>query len=268
MISLIKARPTALLGSACVALAALFSATPGVALAHYTVPNYQQKCNHAYCFYNYDNEGITYPQAGTATNADNPITTVFEQNATAVMVHSLFGELGGWGSPGSQDAEVFGSFYDYSKGLKTQPCSPSNPNLWDTHARLYPDSTDGGGDLYDPYWGYFVLADTHQDEECTGQFGYQEQAEGYLRQQMGQNKVSCFAVGYLTKGQPCVNGVQNDATNFYNSLQWPNDGGYGNLGSCGTNNGYFPTNDSPAYSHCLENDGAATVINVQYYSGT
>lgn len=247
----------------------------GQALASYTVPTWQPIYNHAYCFYNYDNE-LAIPDAPTSSNADNPITTVFTNAATAGQTWSLFGETGAFPHTGSTynspDYEFItpagqGRFPDESYGAKTLSCGQGSSG-WDTHVRLYPDGSLGQGDLYDPYWGYFTLADTHEDYECNPKdFGYAEQAEGYVRQVMSQNNVKCSATGYLGKGQPCVQSIQNDAWNFSNAEQFPGPTWVG----CGSQNGYRPylngtsTIDS---SHCLENDGYATVITVSTWSPT
>lgn len=245
---------------------------PSAAFASYTVPSWNQVCNHAYCFYNYDNGINPYTQP-TAANADNPITTVFT-NALPADAWGLFSESGQFPNTGpnggnTADYEFItpsgnSQIADQSYGVKTPYCSNGSGPAWDTHVRLYPDSSLGYGALYDPYWGYFVLADTHQDHECAPKdFGYAEQAEGYVRQVMGQSNVSCSAIGYLGNGQPCVQSIQNDAWNFNNPEQGPGTGAL-----CGYN-GYRPylTGTSTVDTqHCLENDGYATVIGVSYWS--
>lgn len=270
---ILKRALTVLAMTAVVPLAVLGTSGPRVALAAYTVPNWGSYCNHAYCFYRYDSE-INPPEQPTASNADNPITTVFT-NALPADAWSLFSESGQFPETGSvynsADWELStGSspnlFADQSYGVKTLSCGHGSQTGWDTHVRLYPDSSLGYGALYDPYWGYFVLADTHEDYECSPtDYGYAEQAEGYVRQVMGANNVSCGGFGYLSQGQPCVVSIQNDAWYFGNVEKWPGDTAI----SCGADNGYRPYlngTQTVDYSHCLENDGYTSVINVSYWS--
>ncbi len=115
----------------------------------------------------------------SASNVDNPMTQVWDSNATAGNVTMILNGAAYTNTQGDIDCGViqeqsapWATFYLPTRDQKTSPgCNSSNPVV-DWHIRWY-------GDYYDVNMGYFVFAETHKDinDNCPGDFGYQEEAE-------------------------------------------------------------------------------------------
>jgi len=165
-------------------------------------------------FYNYDfrSNGST-----SKSNVDWPVMIVFNKNANVNKVKNAF-----WGSTAignnmyarmTDDINAANSWvWDSDRGTKTGACTSGQIFR---HMRVYgpPD----GDRMYNPSWGYYVLATTHYDrEEClsTKQFGWSETAEEYMTKHI-ENK-------YIKNVPNPTWSISRDYMNLFNpeSARW------------------------------------------------
>ncbi len=126
-------------------------------------------------FYNYDNLSTALPPSGN--NVDFAVTMVFGSNATVNKVKTALGSsyphAGGPMYLRLKDSPNF--VWDQDSGRKDILCP--GPGAWSSHLRIYADADDF---MYNPYWGNYVLATTHKDQdECSTdrEFGWGELIE-------------------------------------------------------------------------------------------
>jgi hypothetical protein len=251
---IVKLKMVKIAATAAIALATASVTVPASPAHAWTPPNYTNKCNQTYCFKNYD----LYPQStgncyNDASLADNPINLVFYDNATASNVSSILQRSGYTSTNNSTDCEWFnyanGTLWFSTKGFKT----PANCGT-DYHIRPY-------GSNYSPDWGYFMVAETHEDRfdivgcSSAASYGYQEYAEHYAMNAV--YGASCYDNGFQS---PCVYGTSTDAWGGFNNQL---GSAYGPPAAPCDSTAIDGLYEVVAYSgHCFVSDGNASIVDV------
>jgi hypothetical protein len=260
-------------------LAACFAlvGTNELALANYPLPKAPHYYYNTYWgMYNYDfhpnSTGCTggcYPDptnyggSGGSSDypyVDNPVTMVFTNNASSTKVKNMltsggFTSLGGpeegyFTGTNAQNSDTYNVlFRNEQKGLKT---SPGCNNIPDYHVRWYGWYTgfnSGYQDaLFDPYWGFFEFATTHEDINDVSQcgtaavYGYQEEAARHVWQQFANNAT------YIDLSQSALTWTWFDNELDQSTGSWGLPCGSGGAGITGYISG----------THCMESDGYVT----------
>lgn len=220
------------------------------ALASYCVTNLQGVSNHYWQIENYD---FTNSTTMDRCNVDNPINLVFGDNASQQKVQDAlywsYCQSCGSYYRNNQNAYGYGEYVDLNYSPYTRYVRSTTGwkttvgcGVTDYHVRYYGDFTNYTGyhnALYDPYWGWFVFASSHEDRNdgCPNQqFGWQEDAE---------------------------NEVASDValTSYVNHLvyQWGNFSNPLSGSSCSGSSGGGYMGDA---THCLQSNGYATWISM------
>lgn len=203
-------------------------------------------------FWNYDYTGYGGNREG---NVDWAVQFMFKNKAEIDKVkqnlnRSYFTSAGGLKM--AEMDEGIGWFEDEDRGRKRNPGCPG----YNIHYRVYAEpgydqSNPNVDTMYNPYWGFWIMATTHYDENdgCSGYtklFGTSEQAEDYI---------TSWARSSITAGRYWT--VWADAWSFYNcaSPSFPD---------CGRATGpyYWRTEWNGSEYHRWEGNGLATIVDV------
>jgi len=239
--------------------ASLFGVHASPSLA-YSVNNYHGYYNHYWEIANYD---FNSQYNLTGSGVDNPVTLIFKGNASQSKIYNLLQSVG-YTDNNTGGAYGYGVYWDeyYSPGnqyIRTTQGEKTPPGcgVTDKHVRYYGDFSNGVGSysaLYDPYWGWFLFASTHLDKNdvsCSSQypktFGWQEDAETWVTNDISNSPMINQSTSY------------NDYVNFNNVLSASQPAGT-SYGSCA---GTFMTGYLADNSHCLENDGYASWVDMK-----
>jgi len=240
-------------------------------------------------FYNYDAHSVDGVPTNNGT-VDDPMTMIYGNNATVGKVSGILSGALGTGSgvqiyaDASNGGSLPDSYYtDVENGLKSPPGCGNSPYVADYHTRWYGYYRNGiEYALYDPAWGSFFRASTHEDINdqpggCSyASFGgWQEDAEHAIFNNIMSADQNPGNAAYNTVNLPGSGSVPNasqlDVIPFNNLLTLNNEPSGVNTApsSCAlvstlkwstANNpvGYMATNNE-----CMQSDGAASFVSVQ-----
>jgi hypothetical protein len=157
-----------------VSLLLIFSTFPSIAKADHVAPSITQLTIGGDYFWNWDFNS----QSASASNVDWPITMLHWNNADVNFVKGIYyGNATYAVNKNFRLNDGLGWTWVSDKGTKSEPGSCLG-SAW--HMRVY---ADADGRMYNPSWGFYVLASTHKDvrELCNAETGFSEAAEAQFR---------------------------------------------------------------------------------------